>query len=90
MYSSVKTYVKGCNSFTDYFECVDGLKQGEGLSPVLFSLLLDLEPFLQDDPLCGLNIDEILLVIVLFADDMILFGNSPSDLRHRLDKLVIL
>ena len=50
MYSSVKTYVKGCNYFTDYFECVDSLKQGEGLSPVLFSLLLDLEPFLQDDP----------------------------------------
>ena len=56
-------------TFTDYFECVVGLKQGKVLSPVLFSLLLeDLELFLQDDPLCGLSIDGILLIIVLFAE----------------------
>ena len=61
-----------------------GLKQGEVLFPVLLSLLLeDLEVFLQDDPLCGLSID----VIVLFADDMILFGDSHIDLQHRLDML---
>ena len=78
MYSSVKTCVKGCNSFTDYADCVVGLKQGYVLSPVLLSLLLeDLEPFLQDGPLCALSIDELLLVIVLFADDMMIFlGNS--------------
>ena len=68
MYSSVKTF-KTCNSFTDYFECVVGQKQGKVLSPVVFSLLLeDLELFLQDDPLCGLSIDGILLIIVLFAE----------------------
>ena len=56
---------KGCNYFTDYFECVVGLKQGEVLSPVLFSLLLeDVELLIHDDPLCGLIIDELLLVIL--------------------------
>jgi len=49
---------KGCNYFTDYFEC-------EVLSPVLFSLLLeDVELLLHDDPLCGQIIDELLLVIL--------------------------
>ena len=51
MYSTVKSCVKGCNSYSDYFECAVGLKQGEVISPVLFSLFIDdLELFLQDDP----------------------------------------
>ena len=70
------------------FEWVVGLKQSEILSPVVFSMLLeDLELFLQDDPLCCLNIGEILLVIVLFTDDMILFLNCSINLQHMRDML---
>ena len=81
MYSIVKTCIKGNNSYSDFFDCIVGLKQGEVISPVLFSLFLDdIETFLRDDTECGFSLDDILLVILLFADDMVIFGNSPNDL----------
>ena len=50
MYNKVKTCVRGCNSYSDFFDCVVGLKQGEVISPMLFSLFIeDLELFLQND-----------------------------------------
>ena len=46
MYTNVKACVRGCNSYSEYFECAIGLKQGEVISPLLFSLFLeDLELF---------------------------------------------
>ena len=46
MYSQVKSCVRGCNSYSEFFECAIGLKQGEVLSPILFSLFIeDLELF---------------------------------------------
>ena len=86
MYSTVKSCVKGCNSYSDYFECAVGLKQGEVISPVLFSLFVDdLELFLQDDPNCGIKINALLMIVLLFADDMVILGNSQSDLQCRLN-----
>ena len=88
MYSIVKTCIKGNNSYSDFFDCIVGLKQGEVNSPVLFSLFLDdIETFLRDDTECGFSLDDILLVILLFADNMVIFGNSPNDLQRRLDLL---
>ena len=58
MYNKVKTCVRGCNSYSDFFDCSVGVKQGEVISPVLFSLFIeDLELFLQEDPTCGLSFD---------------------------------
>ena len=61
MYSIVKTCIKGNNSYSDFFDCIVGLKQGEVISPVLFSLFLDdIETFLRDDTECGFSLDDIL------------------------------
>ena len=50
MYNKIKTCVRGCNSYSDFFEFAVGLKQGEVISPALFSLFIeDLELFLQGD-----------------------------------------
>ena len=50
MYNKVKTCVRGRNSYSNFFECAVGLKQGEAISPALFSLFIDdLELFLQGD-----------------------------------------
>ena len=59
------------------------------MSPVLFSLFLeDSELFLQDSINSGLLIDDLVLIILLFADDMTIFGKTPEDLQHNLDLLL--
>ena len=90
MYSIVKTCIEGNNSYSDFFDCIVGLKEGDVISPVLFSLFLDdLETFLRDDVECGFSLGDILLVKLPFADDMAILGNSPNDLQRRLDLLSI-
>ena len=48
MYENVKSCVKACSSYSDYFNYAVGLRQGEVMSPLLVSLFIeDLELFLQ-------------------------------------------
>ena len=88
MYNKVKTCVRGCNSYSDFFDCAVGLKQGEVISPMLFSLFIeDLELFLQNDQCSGLSLDEITFILMLFADDMVILGKDRDDLQKSLDRL---
>ena len=75
MYQKVKSCVKCCNSYSDYFEYAVGLRQGEVISPILFSMFVeDLELYLQNNVDSGLIIDDIVLIMLLFADDMAILG----------------
>ena len=74
-----------CGKYSDFFEY---LRQREIMSPILFSLLVDdLELFLQGTPDSGLVIDDIVLIILLFVDDMVIFGKTPQELQDNLDHL---
>jgi hypothetical protein len=54
----------------------------------MFALFLeDLELFLQNSVNCRLNIFEICIVILLFADDMVIIGNSQEDLQQKFNSL---
>ena len=54
MYNEVKSCVKHCNSFSDYFNYSIGLRQGEIMSPILVSLFLeDLELFYKINLIVG-------------------------------------
>ena len=73
---------------SDFFQYAVGLRQGEVLSPLLFSLFVgDLELYLQARTTCGLSIEEINIILLLFADDMVIVGNSPEDLQNSLNLL---
>jgi hypothetical protein len=90
MYQKVKCIVKGCNSYSDFFECAVGLKQGEVMSPVLFALFIeDLDLFFLNDQDSGLSLEDITIMLMLFADDMVLFGKTPHDLQTNLDLLKV-
>ena len=49
MYNNITSCIVYNNAVSDYFACDNGVRQGENLSPFLFSLFLnDLETFLQE------------------------------------------
>ena len=43
--------------------------------------------FLQGNTNSGILINDIALIILLFADDMAIFGNNPEDLQNNLNVL---
>ena len=56
MYRGIKSRIVKNNTFSDYFYCNSGVRQGENLSPFLFSLFLnDLESYLQSYNVKGLS-----------------------------------
>jgi len=47
------------------------------MSPILFAFFVDnLDLYLEDNPWCALTIDDITFVLVLFADDIVIFGKT--------------
>ncbi len=83
MYMLVKSCVKHCGTYSEFFEYSIGLRQGEVMSPLMFSVFLeDLELYLQDHVGSGLELGELALVLLLFADDMVILGKSVDELQH--------
>ena len=96
MYQGIKSRIVCDGQQSDYFVCNNGLRQGENLSPFLFSLYLnDLEDFMNMNNVHGLDSISadmendfnlyIKLFILLYADDTILFSESKEDLQLQLD-----
>ena len=82
--------MKSCASYSDYFSYAVGLRQGEVMSPILFSLFVeDLELYLQDSINTGLSIDDIVLIMLLFADDMAILGKSPQEVQCHSNNLYL-
>ena len=73
MYSKVKSCVRLHGGLSDSFEIPVGLKQGEIMSPLLWALFIeDLELFLQGDFNSDIQIDELEIILLLFADDLVI------------------
>ncbi len=85
IYRTVKSCVKHSGQYSDFFYISLGLRQGEIMSPILFALFIeDLELYLQDSVNSGLTFDDVTILLLLFADDMVLFAKSPGELQTSL------
>ena len=88
IYNMVKSRVKHNNLLSESFTCQIGVRQGECLSPFLFSMYLnDLESELATKGVDGINIGMLNLYLLLYADDIVLFGKTSEDLQHALSIL---
>ena len=55
---------------------------------LLFSLFIeDLELFLQNGVTSGLSFDDILLILLIFADNMVILGKSVDEINTNLELL---
>ena len=89
MYTSVKSRVKFANKLGNEFECSLGVRQGECLSPLLFSLYLnDIEAQFINSGLDGIDIDMFKIFMLLYADDIVIFANNQEQLQNSLDLLL--
>ena len=80
------------------FECLSGVRQGENLSPFLFSIFLnDVESFLDHNNIQGVSKESTIdglrvylkLFILLYADDTVIFSETIDGLQKMIDSVDI-
>ena len=93
MYANIKSRIMNTEGTSAYFACLNGVRQGENLSPFLFSIFLnDLEHYFSINHIpgieCEINENDIYVFLkvflLLYADDTVIFGEDASDLQTAL------
>ena len=80
-----ETCVQVNNMTTEWFGTLQGVRQGDNLSPTLFNIYLnDLAKEIKDMGL-GVPLDDINVPILLYADDIVLISENESNLQKMLD-----
>ena len=70
--------------------CDLGLLQGEIMSPIPFSMFLtDVEMQLADNGNDGITLDQLTLYLLLFADDAVIFSETPEGLQKSIENFEI-
>ena len=88
MYEKVKSCVRSKSGITNFFNYNRGVRQGCLLSPLLFSLYInDLVNHLETDGTQGVELWEIRLCAMLYADDLILMAENENDLKLQMQAL---
>ena len=103
IYSAAKSCIMINDIKTDFFKISIGVRQGENLSPILFALFLNdmneymshvmngLETVIDVTTQCGMLNEEIdvfkKLFILLYADDTIIFAETPEKLQSGLNRV---
>ena len=85
LYTGAKSCVQLNDETTDWFNVDAGVRQGDSLSPTLFSLFLnDLATEIKELD-AGIMIAGMCLSILLYADDIVLMAPTPEKLQSMLD-----
>jgi hypothetical protein len=89
MYNCIKSRIKLENRVSiKFFECLLGVRQGESLSPFLFTMYVnDLEEELYLNGFEGVDINNFKMFLLLYADDIVLLSKTPVDLQNGLNVL---
>ena len=76
LYTNVMSCVKSNNSITDIFLCTDGPRQGDSLTPILFSFYINDLPRKLSRVNTSTDID-----ILLYADDLAILASSTTQIE---------
>lgn len=87
IYSLTSASIRINNTMTDWFTCYSGVKQGDNLSPTLFSIFInDLVQEINNLEL-GIDIHSKKLSLLLYADDIVMFATNENDMQLMLNTL---
>ena len=84
MYVNTQNSVWYDGNLSEWFNSSCGVKQGCINSPLLFSL------FVNDLPKCikgGINLDGTVVNVLMYADDIVLFAETPRQLQLMINRL---
>ena len=94
MYQGIKSKISTNGGSTSFFDCNIGVRQGENLSPILFTFYLnDLEKYLTFRKVNGIDFNVLTddahvyfkLLVLLYADDTVLFSDNSTDMQQALN-----
>ena len=84
MYENIKSKVKYDNRLSNDFTCLLGVRQGGCISPFLFSMYVsDLEEKLAGGGFKGVEVGMLKLLLLLYADDIVIFFRNCRRLTKR-------
>ena len=87
LYANNEACVKVNNYLTSWFQCKKGVRQGDTLSPTLFSIFInDLATDIKRLNM-GVKFGDEDLSILLYADDVVLLSDNAEHLQSMLDTL---
>ena len=86
MYDGHQVYVRLSGGLLQPITTTAGLKQGCGISPLLFNMFIDKITTIFDDACDPLSLGGDKLSCLLWADDLVLLSSSPEGLQNCIDK----
>ncbi|KAK3102881.1 hypothetical protein FSP39_014619 [Pinctada imbricata] len=85
LYTDTESCVRLGNRLTDWFSCRSGVKQGDNLSPTIFSLFIN-DLAIQIKALNkGVPVGDLNISILLYADDIALITQNEKDMQDLLN-----
>jgi exonuclease III len=83
LYSAANLFVDNGEDVSEPINVSRGVLQGDSISPLLFSLYVrDIEHFFREKGLHGISVSpNVDIMILLFADDIVILADSDSDLK---------
>ena len=89
LYVNVQCTVKVNDLFLPWFPVSNGVKQGCKISPTIFSVYINALAQKINGLNCGINVCDIMVSTLLYADDIILIAPRAENLQQMFDTLNI-
>jgi hypothetical protein len=89
LYSTTESSVRINGYTSDWFKTLFGVRQGDSLSPTLFSIYLNDLAREINDLNAGVDVNGTCISILLYADDIVLLAPSEDKLQSMLNTLTL-